>query len=262
MVSVKVAYCREVRRFSLDDPVNVSFPEFKAKIATLFNKDETQADKMQLRYQDKDGDSVSVSSSEELLEALRQRDGDTARFYVEEPAADTWWSGQHFKSPHSPSDTTISGGCPFLASQGGAAASFLQQQSCPFMAARSSGNCPFLAQHGNGGFKQQGESSTCPFLTAHGNGEFKNRGSSNCPFLTAHGKGGFKQQGSSTCPFLSAHGQGGFKQEGSSTCPFIAAHGNGGFKQQGSSTCPFISAHSNGGFLTKMTGEDNAEEDK
>ena len=95
MVSIKItycsSYCREVRRFSLDDPTSISFAKFKTKIATLFHKDEAQVDKEPLRYQNKDGDFVSVYSDEELREAFRQlgeKDDDTStvRFHVGESA--------------------------------------------------------------------------------------------------------------------------------------------------------------------------------
>ena len=93
MVSIKItycsSYCREVRRFSLDDPTSFSFAKLKAKIATLFHKDEAQVNKEPLRYQNKDGDFVNVYSDEELQEAFRQfgeKDDATVRFHVGESA--------------------------------------------------------------------------------------------------------------------------------------------------------------------------------
>ena len=229
MVFVKVVHCREVRRFSLESTA-VSFGEFRARIARLF--EEEAAEKVLLRYQDKDGDFVSVSSDEELQEAFRQlgeKEDDTIRFCMNVKGDDAgsfwgssgpphrWGMGRHGfgRGNH---------GCPLL--------------NCPAMRDKDGHSCPLLccpAMYGRGG--GFGGHHSCPVFN-------KSRRSS-CPFLACCGsskKGCPMFSGRSGCPMFSGHG--GYPMfSGRSGCPMFSGHG-GCPMFSGRSGCPMFSGRS------------------
>lgn len=226
MVFVKVTHCRESRRFSVE--IDVSFADFRNKVAGLFKEED--AEKVQLQYRDQDGDLVSVSSDEELREAFRhlcEKEGETAQFFmcVKGEGPERFWGdfGRRFSGPH-----WGMGGlgrhygserCPFF--------------SCPAMFPKGGfghGRCPFFscpAMFGRGGY---GRRLSCPFFSCPAMFGQKGIGQGRCPLLACppmskayqqfcYGGGGYGRHG---CPFFSCPamlGQGGLGGHGH--CPFL-----------------------------------------
>jgi sequestosome 1 len=76
----------ETRRFSLDQEVATSYTYLVQKLAQIF--DQLEADKIIVSYIDTDGDRVTISSDDELTEALSQFDGNIFRLLIKKKKTD------------------------------------------------------------------------------------------------------------------------------------------------------------------------------
>uniref|UniRef100_A0A1X7T7Q1 ZZ-type domain-containing protein n=1 Tax=Amphimedon queenslandica TaxID=400682 RepID=A0A1X7T7Q1_AMPQE len=70
----------ETRRFSIDQEVATSFTYLTQKLAQVFSN--LEADKIIVTYADADGDKVTISTDDELTEALSQFDGTIFRIAI------------------------------------------------------------------------------------------------------------------------------------------------------------------------------------
>ncbi|XP_033098324.1 sequestosome-1-like [Anneissia japonica] len=73
----------EIRRFSIDEGVTTSFEYLSKKIVQVFPKLEN-SDNIKVSYKDSEGDLVTFSSDEELIEGLGQLQDDIFRVYIQE----------------------------------------------------------------------------------------------------------------------------------------------------------------------------------
>ena len=263
MVFVKVVHCQEVRRFSLDSTA-IPFGEFRARIARLF--EEEAPEKVLLRYQDKDGDFVSVSSDEELQEAFRQlgeKEDGTIRFCMNVKGENV---GDHHGGMRRHGFGRGSNGCPLLKcpamfGEDGHCCPLLY---CPAMFGRG-GGCPFFNK---GGY---GRRNSCPFLACSGGSKrgcpmFSGRGGcpmfsgrGGCPMFSGHG-GCPMFSGCGGCPMFS--GCGGCPMfSGRGGCPMFSGRG-GRPKFPGRGGCPMFSGGQHGDcpFLTKFHKQESDSE--